>query len=325
MDTDSTESASGHSRLDTKTLAALLVVSIAGVALVAWLLLGRSRQPREIVVDVVQAPSAQDAGVYTSEVIDATRDRDITAEEGRRYRVRIEDESREGASGVARIGGLVTFVPGLREGDIAVIEVTRIKRSTAEARVIEHIGHEEPPPRVERRREAQQDERIDDPVRAGSVYRGKVEDRGRKGDGIVRVEGKVVFVEGAEPGQRVEFRVVENLPNFARGTLVRVLDGSDETDSAPTETANEIEEGVVLDGISSSAEDVQAGAVFDVVVTEQDRKMPEVNGVTRIGGLVVFVPKSQPGDQVRIRIRDRRPRFAFADTIENKGPIQLEQ
>ena len=62
------------------------------------------------------------------------------------------------------------------------------------------------------------------PVERGEIRYVEVEDYGKQGDGIARVErGYVVIVPGGEVGERVKVEVTEVRPNFAVGELV---DGS---------------------------------------------------------------------------------------------------
>ena len=53
---------------------------------------------------------------------------------GKEYDVEIEETSRRG-EGIARIKGLVTFVPNTKPGDRVRIKITRISRRFAEAEV----------------------------------------------------------------------------------------------------------------------------------------------------------------------------------------------
>lgn len=323
-------------------LVGLLLVAAVALAAVVWLLVARRPSGREVVVEVLPEEKGAEVAVYTSEVIDAINERNIQAEVGRRYKVIIEDESREGTAGIARIGGLVTFVKGGDVGDIVIIEVTRVKKTTADAMVIKKLDKVEPV-MIERKRPATRDRDAaprkdgETTLKAGTVYSATVEDEGKKGDGIVKVNGKVVFLPGAKKGQSVSFRIVEDMGRFAQGEVVEGdaavnAQPAGEASAAPAAepvakpaAAEAQDESAVRDGASSQADDVQPGRVFDVLVVERDKKTPDVNGVARIGGLVVFVPNSQPGDEVRIRITDRRQRFAFSETLENKGQIELKQ
>ncbi len=54
---------------------------------------------------------------------------------GKEYVVEIQETSRRG-EGIARIKGLVTFVPNTKPGDRVKIRITRISRRFAEAEVI---------------------------------------------------------------------------------------------------------------------------------------------------------------------------------------------
>ncbi|MFP4188966.1 MAG: SAM-dependent methyltransferase [Halobacteriales archaeon] len=58
--------------------------------------------------------------------------------------------------------------------------------------------------------------RVDAPVSEGDVIEAEVVDEGDEGDGIVRVEGYVLFVEDAEEGETVEARVTKVAPRFGR-------------------------------------------------------------------------------------------------------------
>jgi len=61
---------------------------------------------------------------------------------GKEYTVEIQETSRRG-EGIARIKGLVTFVPNTKPGDRVKIKITRISRRFAEAEVIGKAEAEE--------------------------------------------------------------------------------------------------------------------------------------------------------------------------------------
>lgn len=317
------ETSPGAGPLSPKWIVGLLVVAVAALGFSIWL--WRTRQPsgREVIVEMVGPESeVQAPEVYTAEVIDAITRRDVQAEVGRRYKVIIEDESKEGNAGIARIGGLVTFVRDAQVGDIAIVEVTRMKKTSAEARLVRRVETAAPTERrVAREKAPPAKSRRPSPVAVGGVYTGVVEDIGRKGEGIVKVQGKVVFVDGAQKGEEVVFRVIEDEDRFARAE--RTAPGAEGAMSNVGEQeARPVQEAVpggIRDGGASRSEDVAEGALFEVTVTEPDKKDPERNGVARIGGLVVFVPDSRPGERVVIRITERRPRFAFSEVVEKKG------
>ncbi|MEM2118056.1 MAG: TRAM domain-containing protein [Candidatus Bathyarchaeia archaeon] len=54
---------------------------------------------------------------------------------GKEYEVDIQETSRRG-EGIARIQGLVTFVPNTKPGEHVTIKITRISRRFAEAEVV---------------------------------------------------------------------------------------------------------------------------------------------------------------------------------------------
>ncbi|MBA7494969.1 hypothetical protein ES702_05547 [subsurface metagenome] len=58
---------------------------------------------------------------------------------------------------------------------------------------------------------------------------------------------------------------------------------------------------------------VEIGKEYDVEIQETSRRG---EGITRIEGLVIFVPKTKPGDKVRIKVTNISRRFAEAEVIE---------
>ena len=58
---------------------------------------------------------------------------------------------------------------------------------------------------------------------------------------------------------------------------------------------------------------VEIGKEYDVEIQETSRRG---EGITRIEGLVIFIPKTKPGDKVRIKITNISRRFAEAEVIE---------
>ena len=57
---------------------------------------------------------------------------------------------------------------------------------------------------------------------------------------------------------------------------------------------------------------VEIGKEYDVNIEETSRRG---EGITRIKGLVTFVPNTKPGDHVRIRITRISRRFAEAEVV----------
>ena len=58
------------------------------------------------------------------------------------------------------------------------------------------------------------------PVEVGKEYEVDVTDISRKGDGIARVQGFVVFVENGKVGYRLKVKVTEAADRFAKATIV---------------------------------------------------------------------------------------------------------
>lgn len=59
------------------------------------------------------------------------------------------------------------------------------------------------------------------PVEPGEIRYVEIEDLGKQGDGIARVErGYVIIVPGAEVGERVKIEIAEVKSNFAVGEIV---------------------------------------------------------------------------------------------------------
>jgi predicted RNA-binding protein with TRAM domain len=57
---------------------------------------------------------------------------------------------------------------------------------------------------------------------------------------------------------------------------------------------------------------VEIGKEYDVEIQETSRRG---EGITRIEGLVVFVPNTKPGDKLRIKVTNIGRRFAEAEVI----------
>jgi len=67
------------------------------------------------------------------------------------------------------------------------------------------------------------------PVEVGKEYNVSISDTSRRGEGIARVEGFVVFVPGTKMGQNVRIKVTQVSERFASGQVVE----SSGTASAP--------------------------------------------------------------------------------------------
>lgn len=59
------------------------------------------------------------------------------------------------------------------------------------------------------------------PVKEGDVVEVEIVEKSRRGDGVARVEGLVIFVPGAEPGQRVKVQIEKVGDTYAVGRLTQ--------------------------------------------------------------------------------------------------------
>ena len=58
------------------------------------------------------------------------------------------------------------------------------------------------------------------PVEMGKEYDVEINELSRRGDGIARVQGFVIFVEGAKAGQKAKIRITSVGDRFAKAELV---------------------------------------------------------------------------------------------------------
>ena len=71
------------------------------------------------------------------------------------------------------------------------------------------------------------------PVETGKEYEVQITEISRKGDGIARIQGFVIFVKEAKVGQNAKIRVVQVGNRFA---IAEIVDGASSS-SAPSSTA----------------------------------------------------------------------------------------
>ena len=67
---------------------------------------------------------------------------------------------------------------------------------------------------------------------------------------------------------------------------------------------------------------VEMGKEYDVEIQEVSRRG---EGITRIKGLVTFVPNTKPGDHVRIKITRISRRFAEAEVVGEAEAKEVEE
>ena len=60
----------------------------------------------------------------------------------------------------------------------------------------------------------------DAPVEVDKEYEAEIEDISRRGDGIARIQGFVIFVPNTKQGEQVKFKITRVGNRFATGELV---------------------------------------------------------------------------------------------------------
>jgi predicted RNA-binding protein with TRAM domain len=59
------------------------------------------------------------------------------------------------------------------------------------------------------------------PVELDEEYEAEIEDMSRRGDGIAKIEGFVIFVPNTKQGEHVKFKITRVGNRFATGELVQ--------------------------------------------------------------------------------------------------------
>ncbi len=85
---------------------------------------------------------------------------------------------------------------------------------------------------------------VSPPVEEGERYEVEIEDIGKEGDGVAKVENFVVFVPDTEVGDQVEIEITRVLRTLAFGEVVG------EADIEETEEIEEVEESEEVEEIS---------------------------------------------------------------------------
>ncbi len=308
---------------------ALILLPLLGIALaVAIALLVRRPTDRADVAVIVTGEEAA-AAINTGDVIDATgRATGLVPRLGYRYKVFIDDESEDRTSGIAKIGGLVTFIPGTRRGQTAIIDITRVRERVADGLLVAVLSEVDLPPKAPRTPYAPRPGDVTAHVVAGAEMDVVITEASSKNpdtEGVARISGLVVFVNGATTiGERVNVRITERRERvaFAEPTGQPAGTGPLPEAEAPRDRAPRSS---YVPPAGDATAHVVAGAEMDVVITEASSKNPDTEGVARIKGLVVFVEGATTiGERVNVRITERRERMAFAEVTGNPpgtGPL----
>ena len=81
------------------------------------------------------------------------------------------------------------------------------------------------------------------PVEVGKEYDVTISDISRRGDGIAKIDGFVIFVAGGKQGQSAKVKVTQVSNRFATGTVVEGSGASGPSNAAEVaEIAEELEE-----------------------------------------------------------------------------------
>ncbi len=307
---------SPSSSLSVSKLLALLVLTVVATGAVVYLAVRPRDKAAEVVVSKLEPKAAAEAKINTQQAVDATAGSSEKPELGRRYRVRIDSESREGTEGIARVGGQVIFVKGGRPGQEVLIEITRLRKTTAEAVIVGEAGAPvaaTPAPVRSSSDAAPAVAAAPASVPEGApVYTGTVVFVGKFGDGLVKANGESVYVPGVQKGERISFIITEKRDRFSSGQLVSKLE--------PVAEAAPVDHREARTGtdrlVETKAPQIQPGQEYEINITEKERRNPELAGVGRVDGLVVIVNGTKPGDRVKVRITERKPTLAFAEIVE---------
>ncbi len=72
-------------------------------------------------------------------------------------------------------------------------------------------------------------EKLVPPVAVGDILKNQdVISVGKKGEGVIKYEGYILFIEGAEEGDNIDVKVEKILPNFGIGIKIEDKQEEDE-------------------------------------------------------------------------------------------------
>lgn len=303
--------ASPQSSSPLRTLA-LILLPLLGIALVGAVIFATRTKEKATVTVVVSEDQAGAAAINTGDIIDATAPGALLVPKlGYRYKVFVNDESDDRSSGIAKIGNLVTFIPEARRGQTAIVDVTRVRERVVDAVLVKVLSEVVLPPKALRPSYAPP---ADDPVVVGAemdVVIAEASSKNPETEGVARIGGLVVFVNGVPTiGERVNVRITDRRERLAFAEPTGQPAG---TDPLP-EFGARAPRASYVPPAGDSAAHVVPGAEMDVIISEDSAQNPGLEGIAKVGGLIVVVNGvATIGERVNVHIIDRKERIAFAE------------
>ncbi|MDY0150118.1 MAG: TRAM domain-containing protein [Kiritimatiellia bacterium] len=294
---------------------AVAIVFLVLLGIASAILVARHVKPTEkkavTIVYTEDQPGAADINV--GDIIDATDPATpLEPKLGYRYKLFVEDESDDRTSGVAKIGGRITFISGARRGQTILADVTRVRERVVDANLVRVLSEIDMPTRPPRPAFAPRDGDSAAHVVAGAEMDVIIAEESTKNpglEGIAKVEGLVVVVDGIPTvGERVNVRITDRRERIAFAEPTGKPAGT-----GPLPSATPPKRGFQPDPDDSAAH-VVTGAEMDVIIAEESTKNPGLEGIARVEGLVVAVDGVPTvGERVNVRIVSRLANIAFAE------------
>jgi predicted RNA-binding protein with TRAM domain len=97
------------------------------------------------------------------------------------------------------------------------------------------------------------------PVEVGKEYDVEVTELSRRGDGVAKVQGFVIFVQGAKVGQKVKIKVDRVGPRFASASVVGGSAGGSSESSAESSQESGVAGASESESTASGQETEEAG------------------------------------------------------------------
>ena len=320
-------SSSADSSSNTLRTLALILLPVLGIVLVVVAIFAtRAKEKSTVAVVVTEGQAGLDVNVGT--IIDATDgNASLLPQMGYRYKVFVDDESDDRSSGIAKIGRLVTFVPGARRGQTAIVDVTRVRERVADAILIKVLSEVALPPKAPRPTFVPLPGDSAGHVIPGAemdVVISEASEKNPTTEGVAKVAGLVVFVNGATTvGERVNVRITDRLERIAFAEPTGQPAGTGPLPVIESSRPARAPRPAFVPRAGDSAPHVVPGAVISATIVEPSNKNPETEGVAKIGGLVVFVKgATTPGQTVNVRIASRNPRAASGEVTSD--PVTAE-